>query len=163
MSADQKITPCLWFDFTAEAAVEHYLGIFPESKIHRILRYGAATPQLDGRVLMIEFELAGRRFQALNGGPNFPFTEAISLSVDCVDQAEVDHYWQRLADGGSTGVCGWLKDKYGVSWQIVPRALPRLLADPDPVKAARAMQAMMRMTKIDVAQVQRAYEEEPRT
>ncbi len=153
----QKITPCLWFDFKAEEAVHHYLGIFNHGKILETSRYGDAMPELKGKVLVMRFELEGREIMALNGGPQFPFTEAVSLSVDCVDQAEVDHLWDRLCDGGSPGRCGWLKDKFGLSWQIVPRALVRLLNDPDPVKATRVMQAMLPMSKINIAELERAY------
>ena len=153
----QKITPCLWFDFKAEEAVHHYLGIFKNGRILETSRYGDAMPELKGKVLVMRFELEGREFQALNGGPQYTFTEAISLSVDCVDQAEVDHLWDRLCDGGSPGRCGWLKDKFGLSWQIVPRALVRLLSDPDPARASRVMQAMMPMSRIDIATLERAY------
>lgn len=152
-----KITPCLWFDFKAEEAVHHYLDIFKNGKILETSRYGDAMPELKGKVLVMRFELEGREFTALNGGPQYPFSEAISLSVDCADQAEVDHLWDRLCDGGSPGRCGWLKDKFGLSWQIVPRALVRLLSDPDPVKASRVMQAMMPMSKIDIAALERAH------
>jgi len=153
----QKITPCLWFDFKAEEAVHHYLGIFKNGRILETSRYGDAMPELKGKVLVMRFELEGREFQALNGGPQYTFTEAISLSVDCVDQAEVDHVWERLCDGGSPGRCGWLKDKFGLSWQIVPRALVRLLTDPDPIKASRVMQAMLPMQKLDIRELERAY------
>lgn len=153
----QKITPCLWFDFKAEEAVHHYLGIFKNGRILETSRYGDAMPELKGKVLVMRFELEGREFQALNGGSQYTFTEAISLSVDCVDQAEVDHVWDRLCDGGSPGRCGWLKDKFGLSWQIVPRALVRLLTDPDPIKASRVMQAMLPMQKLDIRELERAY------
>ncbi len=153
----QKITPCLWFDFKAEEAVHHYLGIFRNGSILETSRYGDAVPELKGKVLVMRFELEGREFMALNGGPQYPFSEAISLSVDCADQAEVDHLWDRLCEGGSPGRCGWLKDKFGLSWQIVPRALVSLLSDPDPVKASRVMQAMMPMSRIDIATLERAY------
>ena len=153
----QKITPCLWFDFKAEEAVHHYLGIFRNGSILETSRYGDAVPELTGKVLVMRFELEGREFMALNGGPQYPFSEAISLSVDCADQAEVDHLWDRLCEGGSPGRCGWLKDKFGLSWQIVPRALVSLLSDPDPVKASRVMQAMMPMSRIDIATLERAY------
>jgi predicted 3-demethylubiquinone-9 3-methyltransferase (glyoxalase superfamily) len=158
MIATQKITPCLWFNFNAEEAVNHYLSIFQRSKLLEVLRYGDAMPELKGKVLTMRFELEGQQFLALNGGPQFPFTEAISLSVDCVDQAEVDELWARLSDGGSAGACGWLKDKFGLSWQIVPRPLVTMLKDPDANKAARVMQAMMTMSKIDIARLQQAYD-----
>ena len=152
----QKITPCLWFNFNAEEAVNHYVSIFKRSSILEVLRYGDAMPDLKGKVLTMRFELDGQQFQALNGGPQFPFTEAISLSVDCATQAEVDELWSRLSEGGSTGDCSWLKDKFGVSWQIVPRALVTMLSDPDPATATRVMQAMMTMGKIDIAALEKA-------
>lgn len=158
MTPRQKVTPCLWFNFNAEEAVNHYLGIFKRSRILEVSRYGDAMPQLKGKVLVMRFEIEGQQFQALNAGPQFPFTEAISLSVDCADQDEVDTLWERLSDGGSAGQCGWLKDKFGLSWQIVPRALVTLLNDADAVKAARVMQAMMTMSKIDIARLQQAYD-----
>ena len=159
MSAQQKITPCLWFNFNAEEAVNFYLSIFKRSKILQVSRYGDALPELKGKVLTMRFELEGQQFQALNAGPHFPFTEAISLSVDCADQAEVDELWSRLSAGGNEGRCGWLKDKFGLSWQIVPRALVTLLKDTDADKAARVMQAMMTMNKIDVARLQHAHDQ----
>jgi predicted 3-demethylubiquinone-9 3-methyltransferase (glyoxalase superfamily) len=154
-----KITPCLWFNFNAEEAVNHYLGIFKHGKILKISRYGAATPALKGKALVIQFEIEGQQFQALNAGPEFPFTEAISLSVDCADQPEVDELWARLTEGGSEGQCGWLKDQFGLSWQIVPHALVSLLSDPDAKKSARVMQAMMSMRKIDIARLQQASDQ----
>jgi predicted 3-demethylubiquinone-9 3-methyltransferase (glyoxalase superfamily) len=157
MTSIQKITPCLWFNFNAEEAVNHYLSIFKHGQILEISRYGDAMPDLKGKILTIRFELEGQQFQALNAGPQFPFTEAISLSVDCHDQAEVDELWTRLSEGGSEGPCGWLKDKFGLSWQIVPRALVTMLSDADPAKAARVMGAMMTMKKIDIARLQQAY------
>ncbi len=158
MTTGPKITPCLWFDFNAEEAVNHYMGIFRNSRILEVSRYGDAMPALKGKVLTMRFDLDGREFRALNGGPRFPFTEAISLSVDCVDQAEVDELWSRLSEGGSESQCGWLKDKFGLSWQILPRALVTLLNDPDQEKATRVMQAMLTMGKIDVARLQQAYD-----
>ena len=154
----QRITPCLWFDFNAEDAVRHYLGIFRSGRIVRTLHYGDAQPELKGRVLMIEFEIEGQSFQALNGGPQFPFTEAVSLSVDCETQADVDAIWAQLTDGGTPGRCGWLKDRFGLSWQIVPRVMIARLTDPDPAKSARAMQAMMTMGKIDIATIEKAFD-----
>jgi predicted 3-demethylubiquinone-9 3-methyltransferase (glyoxalase superfamily) len=152
----QKLTPCLWFDFNAEEAVDFYLRVFG-GRIHDVLRYDASFAEHAGKVLMIDFEIMGHRLQALNGGPQFRFTEAISLSVDCADQAEVDRLWNALtADGGQESACSWLKDKFGLSWQIVPRRLPELLRDPDPAKAARAMQAMLTMRKIDIARIEEA-------
>ena len=152
----QKITPCLWFNFNAEEAVRHYLGIFRNGRIVRTLHYGDAQPELNGRVLLIEFEMEGQLFQALNGGPQFPFTEAVSLSVDCETQADVDALWARLTDGGTPSQCGWLKDRFGVSWQIVPAELTRLQSDPDPQVAARVTQAMLAMRKIIVADIEAA-------
>ena len=152
-----KIRPCLWFNFNAEEAVDFYVSVFKDAKVLKTSRYPDAIPNLAGKVLVMEFELAGQRLQALNAGPNFPFTEAISLSVDCEDQAEVDRLWTTLtADGGSEGQCGWLKDKFGLSWQIVPRGMEALISDPDPARSSRAMQAMMTMRKIDLAAIQRA-------
>lgn len=153
----QKITPCLWFNFNAEEAVNHYVSVFRNGKILETSRYGDAIPELKGKMMVMRFEIEGHQFQALNVGPQFPFTEAISLSVDCVDQAEVDDLWARLTEGGSEGQCGWLKDKFGLSWQIVPRALVTMLKDPDAAKATRVMQAMMTMSKIDIAKLQQAY------
>jgi predicted 3-demethylubiquinone-9 3-methyltransferase (glyoxalase superfamily) len=154
----QKITPCLWFNFNAEEAVAHYLGIFKRARILEISRYGDAMREFKGKVLVIRFELEGQEIQALNGGPQYPFTEAISLSVDCADQAEVDEMWARLAEGGSPGRCGWLKDKFGLSWQIVPRALATLLTDPDPGRASRVMQSMLTMSKIDINRLQQVHD-----
>jgi predicted 3-demethylubiquinone-9 3-methyltransferase (glyoxalase superfamily) len=153
----QKITPCLWFDGNAEEAVNFYTSLFKNSKIVQVLRCGEAGPYPKGTVLLIHFQLAGQDFQALNGGPQFKFNQAISLSVDCEDQREVDELWAKLtADGGQPSQCSWLTDKFGLSWQIVPRRLPQLLNDKDPEKAKRAMQAMMKMSKIDVAELERA-------
>ena len=160
MSAKQKITPCLWFNFNAEEAVNHYLSIFKRGKILEISRYGDAMPDLKGKVLTMRFEIEAQEFQALNAGPQFPFTEAISLSVDCADQAEVDALWAGLCEGGAPSQCGWLKDKFGLSWQIVPRALVTMLTDPDVDKAARVMQAMMTMSKIDIGRLQQAYNQQ---
>jgi predicted 3-demethylubiquinone-9 3-methyltransferase (glyoxalase superfamily) len=157
MATVQKITPCLWFNFNAEEAVNHYLSIFKNSKILEVSRYGDAMPEHKGKVLTLLFEIEGQKFQALNAGPQFPFTEAISLSVDCETQEEVDALWSKLSAGGSEGQCGWLKDKFGLSWQIVPRALPEMLKDKDTDKATRVMQAMFTMSKIDVARLQQAY------
>ena len=151
------ITPCLWFDGKAEEAANFYCSIFKNSRITKILRTGEAGPGPVGSVLVVYFQLEGQDFIALNGGPMFKFSEAISLSVDCKDQAEVDELWAKLtADGGQPGQCCWLKDNFGVSWQIVPRILPELLADKDPQRAKRAMQAMMQMGKIDIAKLKTA-------
>ncbi|MDP9129926.1 MAG: VOC family protein [Candidatus Binatota bacterium] len=154
----QKITPCLWFDNNAEAAVNHYLSIFKNSKINKVLRCGDAGPGPKGSVLTIAFQLEGQDFIALNGGPIFKFNEAISLSVDCKSQLEVDDLWEKLSDGGQKSQCGWLKDKFGLSWQVVPSALVEMLQDPDPEKAKRVMAAMMKMGKIDIAVLKQAYD-----
>jgi predicted 3-demethylubiquinone-9 3-methyltransferase (glyoxalase superfamily) len=153
------ITPCLWFDTEAEAASAFYTSVFPNSRITEITHYGEAGPRPAGTVLTVVFELDGRPFTALNGGPEFPLTEAVSFQIDCADQAEVDHYWEALtADGGEQGVCGWLKDQFGLSWQVVPRRLTELIADPDPERARRAMEAMLAMRKIVIADVEAAAE-----
>ena len=154
----QKITPCLWFDNNAEEAVNHYLSIFKNSKINKILRCGDAGPGPKGSVLTIAFQLEGQDFIALNGGPIFKFNEAISLSVDCKSQIEVDDLWEKLSDGGQESQCGWLKDKFGLSWQVVPSALVEMLQDPDPEKSKRVMAAMMQMGKIDIAKLKQAYD-----
>ncbi|MCC3773900.1 VOC family protein [Streptomyces sp. UNOB3_S3] len=155
----QKITPCLWFDDRAEEAATFYTSVVPGSRIVEIRHYGEAGPRPAGMVMTVGFELAGQRFLALNGGPQFTFNEAISLSVDCASQEEVDALWAGFTEGGGEeGPCGWLKDKYGVSWQIVPRALPELLGDPDPVKSQRVMRAMLGMKKIDIQGLMDAYE-----
>jgi predicted 3-demethylubiquinone-9 3-methyltransferase (glyoxalase superfamily) len=152
----QKITPFLWFDSQAEEAAKFYTSIFKNSKMGAITRYGEAGPGPKGSVMVASFELGGTKFTALNGGPMFKFTEAISFVVDCETQEEVDDYWNRLSEGGAPQQCGWLKDRFGLSWQIVPSALPRLLTDPDPAKANRVMQAMLQMTKIDIAGLEQA-------
>jgi predicted 3-demethylubiquinone-9 3-methyltransferase (glyoxalase superfamily) len=157
MSASQRITPFLWFDGCAEHAAQHYVSIFDDAKILRTTRYNAAGPGPEGAVMVVEFALAGQEFVALNGGPQFPFTEAISLVVNCETQEEVDRYWARLAEGGQEGPCGWLKDRFGVSWQVVPIALTRMMQDADPEKARRATEAMLQMKKLDLARLERAY------
>ncbi|WP_326744927.1 VOC family protein [Streptomyces sp. NBC_00121] len=147
----QKIKTFLWFDNQAEEAANHYVSIFGgDSKVLGVTHYTEASPGEPGAVMTVEFRLAGQEYVALNGGPQFPFTEAISLSVDCESQAEVDELWAKLTDGGEESQCGWLKDKYGLSWQIVPRGLSEALSDPDPAKADRAMKAMLGMTKLDI-------------
>jgi predicted 3-demethylubiquinone-9 3-methyltransferase (glyoxalase superfamily) len=152
----QKITTCLWFDGQAEEAMNLYTSIFKNSKVLSVMRWPKGNA-LEGKVLVASFELDGMQFQALNGGPRYKFTEAISLSIDCKHQEEVDHFWTRLTEGGGEpGPCGWLKDKFGVSWQIVPEQLPRLLQDPDQAKAGRVMAAMMQMGKIDIAKIEEA-------
>lgn len=152
----QKITPCLWFDTEGEEAAGFYTSVFPNSRIVDVARYGPAGPRPEGTVMTVSFELDGQRFVALNGGPEFAFTEAISFQVDCETQDEVDAFWSTLSEGGEEGPCGWLKDRFGVSWQIVPSALPRLLADPDPEKAQRVMEAMLAMKKIEIPVLERA-------
>jgi len=156
MSRTQKITTCLWFDGNAEEAVAHYTAIFPDSGVTRVARYGDAGPGPKGSVMTIDFRLAGQVFLALNGGPQFTFTEAISLAVDCADQREVDELWRRLAAGGAEGQCGWLKDKFGLSWQIVPARLIELIEDDDAERANRVFQAMLGMRKLDIAGLERA-------
>ncbi|QSB16144.1 VOC family protein [Natronosporangium hydrolyticum] len=155
----QQITTCLWFDHQAEAAANYYCSLFEDARIVAVQRTGEAGPGEPGSALLVTFELAGQRFFALNGGGDRAFSEAISLHVNCRDQAEVDHFWDRfIADGGEESLCGWLKDRYGVSWQIVPEALPTMLADPDPARAGRVMQAMLQMRKLDLPELTRAYE-----
>ncbi len=154
----QKITPFLWFDTRAEEAAKFYASVFPNSKILKTARYGEAGPGPKGSVMTVEFELAGQRMIALNGGPHFKFTEAISLSVDCKDQKEVDHYWTKLSQGGQESMCGWLKDRYGLSWQVNPAILGELLSGPDAKKAKRVMEAMLKMKKIDIAALKAAAE-----
>ena len=158
MTTQQKIAPCLWFDGQAEEAVRFYVTVFANSSIDQVNRSTVDYPGgKEGAVLMIKFRLAGLEYLALNGGPHVSFNDAISLSVNCEDQAEVDRLWSALtADGGRPVQCGWLKDKYGLSWQIVPRRLPELLSDPDASKAKRVMQAMMQMVKIDIAKLEAA-------
>jgi predicted 3-demethylubiquinone-9 3-methyltransferase (glyoxalase superfamily) len=155
--AIQLITPFLWFDHQAEEAANFYASIFPDSRVVKVVRCGKAGPGPPGSVLTVEFELHGQKFVALNGGPHFKFSEAISFVVNCQTSQEVDTYWQKLSAGGAEVQCGWLKDKFGLSWQIVPTALPKLLGDPDPEKSARVMKAMMTMTKLDIAALERAY------
>jgi len=154
----QKITTCLWFDNNAEEAVTFYTSIFKNAKVLEVARYGEAGPGPEGSALTMRFQLEGVELMALNGGPAFKFTEAISLSVDCKSQAEVDELWGRLSEGGSEDQCGWLKDKFGLSWQIVPRALPEMLGDPDPEKSKRVMEATLKMKKIDIKVLHGAYE-----
>jgi predicted 3-demethylubiquinone-9 3-methyltransferase (glyoxalase superfamily) len=152
----QKITPFLWFDTEGEEAAEFYTSVFPNSKITEVTHYGSAGPRAEGTVMTIGFELDGQQFVALNGGPDFTFNEAISFEVSCEDQEEVDNYWSTLSEGGEKGPCGWLKDKYGVSWQIVPTVLTELLTDPDREKAQRVMGAMLKMGKIEIGELERA-------
>jgi predicted 3-demethylubiquinone-9 3-methyltransferase (glyoxalase superfamily) len=154
----QKITPFLWFDGKAEEAVNFYTSIFKNSKVERLSRYGEAGPK--GAVMSVTFELAGQKFMALNGGPQFSFTPAISFFVNCETQEEVDELWEKLSEGGQKSRCGWLKDKYGVSWQIIPTALGKLMSDPDREKSNRVMKAMLHMDKIDIKRLQQAYQQQ---
>lgn len=155
----QKIHPCLWFDGNAEEAVNHYLAVFDNAWIVSTTRWGDTGPGPKGGVLTILFEIEGQTFLALNGGPQFKFSEALSMVVNCKSQQEVDRYWQALtSDGGSPGQCGWLKDKFGMSWQITPEQMPALLQDPDSAKSDRVMRVMMQMTKLDIAALEKAYE-----
>jgi predicted 3-demethylubiquinone-9 3-methyltransferase (glyoxalase superfamily) len=157
--APQKIRACLWFDHEGEEAANFYVSLFPGSRILDIAHYGEAGPGKPGSVLMVSFELAGAQLLALNGGPHFKFTEAISLSVDCADQEEVDFLWEKLGAGGEYSRCGWLKDRYGLSWQLVPSRLPQLLSGgADPAAAKRAMEAMFKMSKLDNAALEAAFE-----
>jgi predicted 3-demethylubiquinone-9 3-methyltransferase (glyoxalase superfamily) len=151
----QNLTPCLWFDTEGEEAANFYTSVFPNSKILEIARYGSAGPRPEGSVMTVSFELDGQEFLALNGGPQFTFSEAISFQVSCKNQEEVDAYWSKLSEGGEEGPCGWLKDKFGLSWQIVPTALPELLGDPDKEKAQRVMAAMLEMKKIEIGELER--------
>jgi len=158
-----KITPSLWFDGNAEEAANFYVSLLPDSRIENVWLSPADNPSTPaGAVLLVDFTVAGQRFTGINGGPQFPFTEAISFVIDCEDQAEVDRLWGVLtADGGSPGQCGWLKDRFGMSWQIVPREMGEMLGDPDPERSKRAMEAMLRMTKIELAEMRRAMAGEP--
>jgi predicted 3-demethylubiquinone-9 3-methyltransferase (glyoxalase superfamily) len=158
-ATSQKITPFLWFDNQAEEAMNFYVSIFENSRILNLTRYGDAGPGPKGSVITGTFQLAGQEFMALNGGPHFKFTEAISLFVRCETQQEVDDLWEKLSAGGEKSRCGWLKDKFGLSWQIVPNVLGQLLNDPDPQKSARVMQAMLQMDKLDIEKLKRAYEQ----
>jgi predicted 3-demethylubiquinone-9 3-methyltransferase (glyoxalase superfamily) len=158
MPIKQRISPCLWFDGQAEEAANFYVSIFKNSRITAVSRYGDAGPGPKGSVMVVGFELEGQAFTGLNGGPMFKFTEAISMIVHCETQAEVDYYWEKLSTDGQPGRCAWLKDKFGVSWQVVPTTLIELMQDKDPAKSARVVRAMLTMTKIDIAGLQRAYE-----
>jgi predicted 3-demethylubiquinone-9 3-methyltransferase (glyoxalase superfamily) len=154
---DKPFITCLWFDTQAEEAATFYTGIFKDSKLGQVLRYTQAGPGPEGSVMIVEFELNGQKFSALNGGPQHTFNEAVSIVVTCADQAEVDYYWNNLVEGGEGNVCGWLKDKYGLRWQIVPAAFFDMVADPDSDKAARVMQATFGMTTFDIAALEQAY------
>ena len=157
----QKITPCLWFDTQAEEAANTYVSIFENSRILRTSHYGKEGHEIHGReagsVMTVEFEIDGLRFVALNGGPHFKFNEAVSFQVHCETQEEIDYFWSRLAEGGEEGPCGWLKDRYGLSWQVVPKVLPDMLMDPDPEKSGRVTKAFLQMRKFDIEELERAY------
>ena len=155
--AKKGFTTCLWFDGEAEEAANYYASVFEDAKIGKIGHYTEAGPGTPGSVLAVEFELNGQKFVGLNGGPEFKFNEAISFQIHCKDQDEVDYYWNKLTEEGEEGVCGWLKDKYGVSWQVIPDGLIELLADSDPEKAKRATEAMLSMKKLDIAAIERAH------
>lgn len=159
----QKIIPNLWFDTHAKEAAEFYISVFGEGKITKVTHYDGPSAEVSGQpegsILTVEFELKGQEFLALNGGPLFKFNESVSFAIDCADQAEVDHFWNSLtADGGQESQCGWLKDKYGLSWQVVPNVLNKLMSDPNKAKATAAMQAMLKMQKLDIAKLQAAYD-----
>jgi len=153
----KPFTTCLWFDNQGEEAAQHYTSIFKNSRIHAVHRYTEAGPGPEGAVMTVYFELNGQQFLALNGGPQYSFTPAVSLVVECADQAEVDYYWEGLGEGGQEIACGWLQDKYGLSWQVVPTVLLERITDPDPDKAARVTAAMLTMKKLDIAEIERAY------
>jgi len=155
----QKITPFLWFDDNAEEAMKFYVSIFKNSKLLDLRRFGDAGPGPKGEVFTVTFQLEGQQFMALNGGPQFHFTEAISLFVNCKTQKEVDELWEKLSEGGEKGQCGWVKDKFGLWWQVIPSALGEMLGDPDPAKAKRAMQAMLKMKKIDIEALKQARDQ----
>ncbi|HEY9289475.1 MAG TPA: VOC family protein [Candidatus Dormibacteraeota bacterium] len=165
----KKITPMLWFENQAEQAAEHYIAVFSkrpganrgESRVLEISRFGEAGPGPAGSVMVVRFELEGQEFSALNGGPEFHFSEAISFVIDCEDQQEVDYFWNALAQGGEEGPCGWLKDRYGLSWQVVPREMMQFFSSPEQEKAQRAVKAMLQMKKLDVAELRRAFNGEP--
>jgi predicted 3-demethylubiquinone-9 3-methyltransferase (glyoxalase superfamily) len=152
----KRITPCLWFDTEAEDAARFYTSVFPNSRIVDVARYSPAAPRPEGMVMTATFELDGQRFVALNGGPNFTFNEAISFQVSCENQDEVDRYWDTLSEGGEPGPCGWLKDRFGVSWQVIPTVLSELLGDPDWERSERVMQAMLNMQKLEIDVLERA-------
>ncbi|MCZ2820021.1 VOC family protein [Modestobacter sp. VKM Ac-2977] len=160
--AQQKIVPNLWFDTQAEEAAHYYIDVFGAGRVLSVARYPEGAPGPVGSVMSVEFELAGQRFVGINGGPQFPFTEAVSFQIDCADQPEVDRYWDRLVgDGGAESECGWLKDRYGLSWQVVPAGMDELFADPDPARAQRAVQAMLGMRKLDLAALRAAADGVP--
>ena len=157
----QKIIPNLWFDTEAEEAAEFYTSVFKNSRVVNVAHYTEAGPRETGMVMTVEFELDGERFVGINGGPEFSFSEAVSFQVTCEDQDEVDYYWERLSEGGQEGPCGWLKDRYGLSWQVVPKGMDELFSDPDPERARRAMEAMLKMGKLDIAALRSAADGVP--
>jgi predicted 3-demethylubiquinone-9 3-methyltransferase (glyoxalase superfamily) len=159
-SMPRKIVPNLWFDTEAEQAAEFYTGIFPNSRIVNLTHYPESGPRETGMTMTVEFELDGQRFVGINGGAQFKFDEAVSFEIECEGQEEVDYYWERLTDGGEESMCGWLKDRFGLSWQVVPKGMEELFADPDPQRANRAMKAMLGMRKLDVAALRSAADEE---
>jgi len=156
-----KIIPSLWFDTEAEAAADFYTSVFPNSRVVMKAHYPEGAPREAGMVMTVEFELDGQRFVGINGGPQFSFDEAVSFQVTCESQEELDYYWERLSEGGQEGPCGWLKDRFGLSWQVVPKGMDEVFADPDPERARRAMQAMLKMGKIDIAALRRAADGAP--
>ncbi|MEA2395128.1 MAG: hypothetical protein QOJ82_3019 [Solirubrobacteraceae bacterium] len=158
-----KITPNLWFDTEAEEAADFYTSVFENSRIVHVAHYTEAGPRPAGTVMTVEFELDGQRFVAINGGPQFTFDEAVSFQITCETQDDLDHYWDRLSEGGKEGPCGWLKDRYGLSWQVVPTGMEELFADPDPQRAKRAMEAMLGMSKLDIAALRNAADGVPAT
>jgi predicted 3-demethylubiquinone-9 3-methyltransferase (glyoxalase superfamily) len=153
---EQKITPNLWFDTEAEEAAEFYVSVFKDGRVLNKTRYPEGAPREAGMVMTVDWEVNGMRFTGINGGPDFKFTEAVSFLINCDGQDEVDYFWEKLSDGGQQGPCGWLRDRYGLSWQVVPRGMDDLFSDSDPTRAQRAMQAMLKMKKLDVAELQRA-------
>jgi predicted 3-demethylubiquinone-9 3-methyltransferase (glyoxalase superfamily) len=157
----QKIVPNLWFDIEAEEAAGYYISVFKNSRIVNVTHYTESAPRPAGMVMTVEFELDGQRFVGINGGPEFKFDEAVSFQIDCETQEEIDYYWERLSDGGEEGPCGWLKDRFGLSWQVVPTGMEELFADPDPKRAERAMQAMLGMRKLDIAALRSAADGVP--
>jgi predicted 3-demethylubiquinone-9 3-methyltransferase (glyoxalase superfamily) len=157
----QKIVPNLWFDTESEEAANFYVSVFDNSRIVNVTHYTEAGPRPAGTVMTVEFELEGQRFVAIDGGPEFKFDEAVSFAIECEDQKEIDYYWERLGEGGEEGPCGWLRDRYGLSWQVVPTGMDELFADPDPQRAERAMKAMLQMKKIDLAELRSAADGAP--
>ncbi|MEA2397600.1 MAG: hypothetical protein QOK25_1156 [Thermoleophilaceae bacterium] len=157
----QTITPSLWFDDEAEEAADFYISVFKNSRVVNVAHYTEAGPRPAGTVMTVEFELDGQRFVGINGGPQFTFSEAVSFQINCETQEDVDHYWERLSEGGEEGPCGWLKDRYGLSWQVVPTGMDELFSDPDPERATRAMKAMLTMRKLDIAALQSAADGVP--